>query len=67
MLNQAILSKSNPQADVMYGLDNTFLSRALDADIFEPYRAKGLDNIPESLSEPLSMTWSPQLITVMCA
>ncbi len=48
MLNQAILSKSNPQADVMYGLDNTFLSRAIEADIFEPYRAQGLDAIPES-------------------
>ena len=48
MLNQAILSKSNPQADVMYGLDNTFLSRALDADIFIPYKAKGLDNVPQT-------------------
>ena len=47
MLNAAILSKSNPQADVMYGLDNTFLSRAISAELFEPYRAKGLDNVPE--------------------
>ena len=48
MLNQAILSKSNPQADVMYGLDNTFLSRALQAEIFVPYRSKGLDNVPQA-------------------
>lgn len=46
MLSQAILSKDNPQADVLYGVDNTFLSRALEADIFVPYRPKGIDNIP---------------------
>jgi thiamine transport system substrate-binding protein len=36
-LNKAILARGNPLADVFYGVDNTFLSRALDADIFEPY------------------------------
>lgn len=36
MLNQAILTKDNPLADVLYGVDNTFLSRALDAGLFEP-------------------------------
>ncbi len=35
-LNRAILSKATPLADVFYGVDNTFLSRALDADIYEP-------------------------------
>ena len=29
-LNRAILSKGSPQADVLYGVDNTFLSRALE-------------------------------------
>ncbi|MFO7584379.1 MAG: thiamine ABC transporter substrate-binding protein, partial [Anaerolineales bacterium] len=38
-LNKAILSKSAPLADLFYGVDNTFLSRALDADIFEPYNS----------------------------
>lgn len=49
MLNQAILTRANPQADVLYGVDNTFLSRALAADIFAPYPAEGLANIPEAL------------------
>ncbi len=49
MLNQAILSRDNPQADVLYGLDNTFLSRALNANIFEPYKAKNLSAIPKAL------------------
>ena len=30
MVNQAILSRENPLGDVMYGVDNTFLTRALD-------------------------------------
>ncbi len=48
-VNQAILSKSNPLADVFYGVDNTFMSRALAADIFEPYASPGLSKIPEAL------------------
>ena len=39
MVNQAILSKNNPLGDVLYGVDNTFLSRALDADIFSSYES----------------------------
>ncbi len=46
-LNKAILSKDAPLADVFYGVDNTFLSRALDAGIFEPYASPMLDKIPD--------------------
>jgi thiamine transport system substrate-binding protein len=42
VLNKAILSKDAPLADVLYGVDNTFLSRALDADIYAPYDAPAL-------------------------
>ncbi len=45
-LNKAILSKDAPLADVFYGVDNTFLSRALEAEIFEPYNAPALASIP---------------------
>lgn len=48
-LNQAILSKNNPLADIFFGVDNTFLSRALKADIFEPYNSPLLKNIPDHL------------------
>jgi thiamine transport system substrate-binding protein len=48
-LNQALLSKENPLADVFFGVDNTFLSRALEADIFEPYASPALDHIPDEL------------------
>jgi thiamine transport system substrate-binding protein len=45
-LNRAILTKGSPEADVFYGVDNTFLSRALDEGIFIPYNAAGLKQIP---------------------
>lgn len=46
-LNKAILTKEAPIADVLYGVDNTFLSRALDADLFEMYASPLLQNIPD--------------------
>ena len=46
MLNKAILSKDSPLADVLYGVDNTFLSRAVAADIYEPYDSPALKIIP---------------------
>jgi len=48
-LNQVILTKDAPLGDVFYGVDNTFLSRALDAGIFVPYEAKGLARVPADL------------------
>jgi thiamine transport system substrate-binding protein len=48
-LNKAILSKNNPLADLFYGVDNTFLSRALAADIFLPYSSPKLADIPKAL------------------
>ena len=48
-LNQAILSKANPLADVFYGVDNTFMSRALKADIFSAYASPHLTRIPDEL------------------
>ncbi len=46
-LNKAILSKDNPLADVFYGVDNTFLSRALKEGIFQAYASPLLTAIPD--------------------
>jgi thiamine transport system substrate-binding protein len=48
-LNQAILSKANPLADLFFGVDNTFLSRAVEADIFESYDSPLLTEISDEL------------------
>jgi thiamine transport system substrate-binding protein len=48
-LNKLILSKDAPLADLFFGVDNTFLSRALDAEIFQPYAAPALAELPADL------------------
>ena len=48
MLNKAILTKDAPLADLLFGVDNTFLSRALEADIYESYASPELKNIPDA-------------------
>lgn len=37
LTNKLVLTKDNPIADVAYGIDSTFASRALDEGVFEPY------------------------------
>jgi thiamine transport system substrate-binding protein len=48
-LNQVILTKDDPIGDVLFGVDNTFLSRALREDLFLPARAKNVANVPADL------------------
>jgi thiamine transport system substrate-binding protein len=47
MVNKAILTKDNPEGDVLFGIDNNTLTRAYDADLFEPYTAPGLDQVDQ--------------------
>lgn len=37
MVNRAVLASGNPEADVLFGIDTTLLSRAIDAEVFDPY------------------------------
>ncbi len=46
-LNRAILTKNSPQADILYGVDNSFLSRAIREGIFESYDSPLLAVIPD--------------------
>ncbi len=58
-LNRAILTKDSPQADVFYGIDNTFLSRGIEEGIFEPYQSPLLDKIPAEFKLALNNEVSP--------
>jgi thiamine transport system substrate-binding protein len=49
LVNRAILTKANPVADVLYGVDNTFLTRALEENIFEIYQSPKLSDISDPL------------------
>lgn len=59
-LNKIILTKDAPLGDVFYGTDNTFLSRALDADIFEPYASPLL----EKISDPFKLDAENRVLPV---
>ena len=49
MVNQAILTKGAPQGDVLFGVDNNLLSRAIDEDLFVPYESPALADVDPSL------------------
>ena len=44
-LNRAILTREDPEGDLLFGVDSTFLTRALDADLFLPHRAPLLERV----------------------
>ncbi|MFM7061795.1 MAG: thiamine ABC transporter substrate binding subunit [Actinomycetes bacterium] len=48
-LNQVILTRDRPLGDAFFGVDNTLLSRALAARVFERYRPAGATSIPSDL------------------
>lgn len=43
----AIATAGDPVGDVLFGVDNLLLQRALDADVFIAHEAAGLDDVPE--------------------
>ena len=49
LVARAILSADDPEGDVLFGIDNTFLQRGLDAGLFLPHQSPGLGNVPEEL------------------
>ncbi|MEX0847094.1 MAG: thiamine ABC transporter substrate-binding protein [Ilumatobacteraceae bacterium] len=50
MVSKAVLTAGNPEGDVMWGVDNTLLSRAVDGGIFEPYTSPELSAIDPGLT-----------------
>ena len=45
MVSEAILTKDAPLADVLFGIDNTFLQRGLDAELFDAYASSNLSGV----------------------
>jgi thiamine transport system substrate-binding protein len=58
-LNKAILTRDAPLADILFGVDNTFLSRALEEDIFESYLSPLLSQIPTKFQLDLTSNLLP--------
>jgi thiamine transport system substrate-binding protein len=45
VVNKAVLTKSDPEGDVLYGIDNNTLTTAFDNDLFDPYRSPELSSV----------------------
>lgn len=45
VLNRALLTRGKPEGDVLFGVDDSLLSRALDEDLFEPYASPELEHV----------------------
>ncbi len=44
---RAVLTAGDPEGDVLFGIDTTFLQRGLDNDIFTPYSSPELESVPD--------------------
>ena len=51
MASKAVLTAGNPEGDVMWGIDNTLLSRVVDADVFQPHTSTEIDSIDPALRQ----------------
>jgi thiamine transport system substrate-binding protein len=47
LVSAAVQARANPEADALFGIDNTLLTRALAVNVFDRYRAKGLSMVPK--------------------
>ncbi len=58
ILSKAVLEKSDPQADVLIGLDNNLAAKTEKAAVLVPYKPAGADAaIPPELEKALGGTW----------
>jgi thiamine transport system substrate-binding protein len=66
MVNQAVLTAGAPLGDVIFGVDDFFLSRALDADILEPYASPLLEHVPDDLKVDAEQRVTPVDVGHVC-
>lgn len=64
VVNRAILTKANPVADLLYGIDDGLLERARFEELFEPYESPALTGVPaefriseDHLVTPVDVGW----------
>jgi len=53
IVTRALLTAGNPEGDVLFGVDNNLLTRALEGDVFEAYESSALEDVdPELVLDP---------------
>lgn len=59
VLSAAVLEKGAPRADVLLGMDDSMLDRAVAADVLEPYFSPAMASVPAALDFDGSHTLLP--------
>ena len=59
VVNQLVLTKDAPIADVVYGIDNTFAGRAISAGILSPYASSALPKGAEAYAADNTNSLTP--------
>lgn len=59
VVNKAALTAGNPEGDVMFGVDNTLLSRAITAQVFDPYVSPSAAQVASELRAATADTVTP--------
>jgi len=49
VLTTLVLEKNNPKADVVIGIDNSLLPKAIEADVLEKFTPKNIGIVPEEI------------------
>ena len=49
IVTRALLTAGNPEGDVLFGVDNNLLARALEGDVFEAYESPALGAVDQEL------------------
>ena len=52
VLNRALLTAGDPQGDVVFGIDDSVLSRAVGGDLLEEYRSPELSSLEPDFRDP---------------
>jgi thiamine transport system substrate-binding protein len=65
-LSQVLLTAGHPSADVFFGVDNTFLTKALASDAFVKYEPKALAEIPADFKMDPSGRFTPVDAATVC-
>jgi thiamine transport system substrate-binding protein len=65
-LSQVLLTAGHPSADVFFGVDNTFLTKALASDAFVKYEPKALADIPAEVKMDPSGRFTPVDEATVC-
>ena len=49
VMSRAVIEKDDPRADIVVGVDNSLIVKALEQNIFDPFTPSNLDVVPEHL------------------